>query len=465
MGAVGGLVGLGGGAAGTNFAGPSATPLIVPTNAQQLSSAYTGVQGGLTGQQNLLAALQAQQGIQNQSQVYGQLQGVASGAVNPAQAQFNQNTAANVANQSALMAGQRGAASNVGLMARQAAQQGAATQQQAVGQEAAQQAQNQIAAIGAAGNLATTQAGQQIGQTNANAQAQLAEQQALFGATQGYNSAQVAQQSNINNANASLAGTQMQGQQGLLGGAMNAAGAALAGGGEVKKMKDGGWSQVGQTVGGGNDYPTQESQTTAQPTFDPNDNSYQQINMGATAPASAPQSSDGKSKFGQFLKGMGGGSQAQPAQGFMPKQPTAGAQALQAGATNFGTALGKKLKSSPNQQDQGSDSTDVSANAPVYNPVGGQATSPDAMGITSTFGEPQAAGGMIKDFRVGGKVNAGSGDEKAVKRGNDYANDKIPAILSEHEIVLPRSVTMSPDPVSAAAKFVSDVVAKRKVRK
>jgi hypothetical protein len=410
MGSLPGLMGLGGGAGGTGFAAPQAANIIAPTNSQQLQQAYTGVQGGLTSQQQLLQALQAQQGLQNQSQVYGQLQGIASGAVNPAQAQFNQNTAANVANQAALMAGQRGASQNVGLLARQAAQQGAATQQQAVGQEAAQQAQNQISAIGAAGNLATTQAGQQIGQTNANVQAQQAEQGALLNALQGYNTNNVAMQSNINNANAGLAGTMLQGQQGLIGGALGSLGASafsgdmLAEGGEITKMADGGWSQVGQTVGGGNDYPTQESQTTAQPTFDSNDNSYQQINMGATAPASAPQASGGKSKFGQFLKGMGGGSQAQQAQGFMPKQPTAGAQALQ-------------------------------------------------------------AGGMIKDFRVGGKVNAGSGDEKAVKKGNDYANDKIPAILSEHEIVLPRSVTMSADPVSAAAKFVSDVVAKRKVRK
>src|SRR6185312_12432015 len=144
MGGLPGLLGFGGGAAGTSFQGPQTAQLVNPTSGQQVQSAYNNTQSAMGSQQALLQALQAQQGLQNQSQVYGQLQGIASGQVNPAQAQFAQNTQQNVANQAALMAGQRGASSNVGLMARQAAQQGAATQKQAVGQEAAQQAQNQI---------------------------------------------------------------------------------------------------------------------------------------------------------------------------------------------------------------------------------------------------------------------------------------------------------------------------------
>jgi hypothetical protein len=72
---------------------------------------------------------------------------------------------------------------------------------------------------------------------------------------------------------------------------------------------------------------------------------------------------------------------------------------------------------------------------------------------------------MTHDYRSGGKVNAKSPKEKAVKQGNDYANDKIPAVLSEHEIVLPRSVTLSKDPVAESAKFVASVIAKRKGRK
>ena len=72
---------------------------------------------------------------------------------------------------------------------------------------------------------------------------------------------------------------------------------------------------------------------------------------------------------------------------------------------------------------------------------------------------------MARDFRVGGKVNASSPKEKATAKGNNYSNDKIPAVLSEHEIVLPRSVTLSKDPVRESAKFVAKVIAKRKAGK
>lgn len=392
MGGLPGLVGLGGGAGGTSF------NVQNPLQPGQLQGAAAGVGNSLQQQQQLLQALQAQQGLANQSQVYGQLQNIAAGGVNPAQAQFAQNTAQNVANQAALMAGQRGASANVGLLARQAAQQGAGIQQQAVGQEAAQQAQNQIAAIQGAGNLATTQAGQQIGATQAISQAQLANQGQLLGAAGQYNAAQ-----------AGLANTQLQGQQGLIGGVLGGLGigassAAGAEGGEIVKMADGGgigWTDA--PVGGG----------------------------------------QGMMNFGQ----------------------NQGASALQSGASSaFGKFLHSKTTAAP-AQNQGTSAMDAAASAPVTNPVGGQATSPAAMGITSTFGPPQAGGGMIHDYRVGGKVNAASPKEKAVKKGNDYANDKIPAVLSEHEIVLPRSVTLSKDPVRDAAKFVQSVIAKRKGRK
>jgi len=59
-------------------------------------------------------------------------------------------------------------------------------------------------------------------------------------------------------------------------------------------------------------------------------------------------------------------------------------------------------------------------------------------------------------------VRANSPKQKAVAKGDDYANDKIPAVLSEHEIVLPRSVTLSDDPVGNAAKFVAQTLAKRR---
>lgn len=210
MGAIGGLIGLGGGVSGTGIGAANAASISNPVTPTQIQNAYTWQQAAQGQQQDLLNALQAQNGLSNQNQVYGQLQGVASGAVNPAQAQFNQNTAANVANQAALMAGQRGASSNVGLMARQIGQNQGALQQQAVGQEASQQAQNQIAAIGQAGQLATTQVGQQIGQTNANVGTQQAEQANLLGAQGQFNQASAQSQQSVNQLTGTAMGNQAQ---------------------------------------------------------------------------------------------------------------------------------------------------------------------------------------------------------------------------------------------------------------
>lgn len=237
MGAVGGLLGTAGGLGGTGFNAPSGT------DSGQVKQAWQGTQGAIDQQNSLLNALKAQNGLQNQSNVYGQLQNVVSGqGPNPAQAQLAQATGANVANQAALMAGQRGAGANVGLMARQNAMQGANLQQQAAGQGASLQAQQSLNALQGAGGMAENMAANQIGQTNANAQTRLGEE----GILQGANSAN-------NNIQGNLAGHAMQGQQALIGGAMNALGAAFAGGGQVQKYAQGGsafgpQSLFGQTL-------------------------------------------------------------------------------------------------------------------------------------------------------------------------------------------------------------------------
>lgn len=210
MGSVGGMLGLNGGAGGSGFSTQAGA------SQQQLQGAFEGNQQAMQQQKGLLAALQAQNGIQNQSNVYGQLQNVVQGqGPNPAQAQLAQATGANVANQAALMAGQRGASANPALMARQAAQQGANIQQQAAGQGATMQAQQSLGALGQAGEMANNMVGNQIGQTNANVNAQQAEQSILQGANTAHNAVQ-----------GQLANTAMQGGQKMLGGIGSAIGSA-----------------------------------------------------------------------------------------------------------------------------------------------------------------------------------------------------------------------------------------------
>lgn len=418
---------------------------------------------------NQSGALGAQQQLAAQQQATAQqYQNIANGTgPNPAQAALNNATGQNVANQAALMAGQRGAGANVGLLARQAAMQGANTQQQAIGQSAEMQAQQQIAGLsglaqqqqaiggtnqsvaGIAGQqlaaqqaqqqalaaqaaqqvgmqqagvnaqagqaaalvaqqqaqqqaLAAQAAGQvanQMGATTALSQGQQAEQGTLLGGLGAQNSASVGSQGNVNTANAGLAGTVMQGQQGIIGGGLNAAGAAmgLADGGEIKPKK--------------------------------------MAEGGAPGPTSA---------FGQFLKGWGSGM-SQPGQDAsaisdMGAQ-TSGGKALNSGMTSLGKGIGKKL------------------NAPLTVGEGVPMAGPDASsGSTALIGALAAAGGLAEK---GGHVAAKSPEQKAVKKGNSYDNDKIPAMLSEGEIVIPRDVLQSGDPVRGAADFVAKVMAKR----
>ena len=211
-----------GGAKGVADWAGGAQDLTNPVQPGQLQDAYGNTQNALGQQAAFLQALQAQGGLQNQSNVFNQLQGVANGTgPNPAMAMLNQQTGNNVAQQAALMAGQRGTNANAGLLARQIGQQGAGIQQQAVGQGAALGAQQQLGALNQLGGLANQQVAQQQAGLNAYQTGALQGQQNLLGATGNFNNAQVSQGSNL-----------AKGRQGLLGGIGNAA-MMLASGGEV----------------------------------------------------------------------------------------------------------------------------------------------------------------------------------------------------------------------------------------
>lgn len=228
MGAVTGMLGLNGGAGGTGFDKPGQAQITPLSNPAQINTAYEENLRSIGKQESLLSALQGQNGIQNQSNVFNQLQGVANGTgPNPAMAMLNQQTGANVANQAALMAGQRGAGANVGLLARQAGQQGGALQQQAVGQGATMQANQSLGALGQMGQMAGQQVANQMGATNSLTGFNQSEQQNLLNALSQQNQQHVASQASVNSGNAGLAGNTMGMAGSLIGGAGNALGAGI----------------------------------------------------------------------------------------------------------------------------------------------------------------------------------------------------------------------------------------------
>ena len=470
MGAIGGLTGLAGGAMGTGFAKPTGTPLQTPVSTDQTNALYASNQEALKQQQGLVTALQGQNGIGNQSNVFDKTMNIANGqGPNPAQNMLNQATGANVANQAALMAGQRGSNANVGMMARQAAMQGANTQQQAVGQGATMQANQSLNALNQAGGIAGQQVSNQMGATTANTQAQQNEQQQLLNAIAQQNNARVGMQSNINNGNASLAGTTMNNQMKTIGGAMSGASMGAGARGGVVKYAAGGQIDEGSPApiapAGGDSGGGMASLAKMAPML--------AAAQGGAVPG--PQS-----QFGQFLAGWGGAGSSAP-----------GAIDINSGNTGQAKDMwsdkdgqwGKKTP--PTRED--SNILDANQTKEVMGNLGGNSSvqpkaAPMPWEANSSKMPAMARGGKVPALVSPGErylppsevdkvakgqkspMEAGEvipGKPKVGGAKNDYANDTVPKTLEEGGIILPRSVTQAKNPHWAAHAFVSQIMAKQ----
>lgn len=428
---------------GTGFQAQSAN-IVNPVQAGQTQTAYGQTQDALAKNAAFVNAVNAANGVGNQSTVFNQLQGVANGTgPNPAATQLAQATGNNVAATTAAMAGARGSGANVGLMARQAGQMGAQTQQNAAGQAATLQANQSLGALNQMGGLATSQAGQQANAIAGLNQASQNEQANLLNATAQTNNANVAMQSNMNNANAGIAGINAQGQQQIAGGLMNGAASAamaLAKGGRIP-MADGG-TVAGPQSAAGKFLSGYNSVTAPQM-------------AGPGAPQSGPQPSmpalqSGGIGMGKALvtgaKALLGGSPA-PANTSSGNAPTANDWAAFAGAP-------------------GMTQTDANASMMQAGPTMG-AAAPLAKGgkvpVMLSPGEkyltPQQAQavkqGKANPLTVGKTVPG-----KAKVQGDSYSNDTVPAKLEKGGLVIPRSILQSDKPMRDAIKFVHAYMAK-----
>ena len=84
--------------------------------------------------------------------------------------------------------------------------------------------------------------------------------------------------------------------------------------------------------------------------------------------------------------------------------------------------------------------------------------------VGSIYGGPAggAAGGAVGAAAantIDKKAKGGEIDGEAKVAGDSEKNDTVPTMLSPGEVVLPRSVTQSDDPVGKAAKFVAELKA------
>ncbi len=409
-----------------------AAPIQNAATVGQATDAYNNAQSGLTQQQAFVNALGAQNGIQNQSNVYNQLAGMAAGTgPNPAQAALQQATGANVANQAALMAGQRGSSANAGLMARQAAQQGANIQQQAVGQGATMQAQQSQAAINSMAGIAGQQVGQQANAITGYNQAAQAEQGQLLGAIANQNNANVAMQSNMNNNNATIANTNAQAQNKMGSGMLGSLGKVAA---VAAAPATGGMSLAALPAMGANGGMVGYADGGAVPP----------LPVYSPAPMTGPQSS-----VGQFLGGY-----APPAQVMAP-MASGGAQVTDGSYLNDS---GGGAPKPPGGAPAAMDSTQLAG-----------ATGATDLASAAPAVMMAAQGGAVDKLRaskkpVVGEKLAAKGEKvpgKAKVKGNSYANDTVKALLSPGEVVIPLNVMQSSNPPAEAAKFVAAVLARK----
>ncbi len=451
-------------------------------------------QRGAGSNVGLIARQAAQQGAGIQQQAAGQsaqmqanqqLAGL-SGLSAQQQAQAGTNQA--IGGLGTTQVGQQQAGIGQGLsqanqmVGQQQAQQGinAGIAQQQIGNQQANNAQQAgIAAtqvgqqMGAQGQNAGQQnilAGQQIGQTNQDVTSLQNQQAMLSNAIGQQNASNVGLQSNINTANAGLAQGQAGGQKDAIGGAFSsiagAAGSLFAQGGQVKRMANGG--------------DATNSVTSTPPT----------PAIGVPAAPKAPPQYQGTSMFGRFLSQMGSnlpGDQVDPTTG-QPSKLNKGSSdlfgtAAKAGAKWYAQSGEPEVADAEQTATEAADSAGSEASdygqAQAYRwdqatsgeapfgsdpSVGGIGSGADAGEGASEATDAEQVGQEAVEMVAarGGKVKAKDPKEKAVKRGNSYSNDKVPAMLSEGEIVIPRSVAMSKDPVRGAADFVAKVLAKKK---
>jgi hypothetical protein len=437
----------------------------------QNQAAMMAGQRGAGSNVGMLARQAAQQGANTQQQSVGQ----------GATMQANQmiQGMAGAAGQQQAMANTQGQIGGLGTT--QVGQQ--QNQQQMLANQAQNQVGNQLAANAQRAGQANIVAGQQLGQTNANATTAAANAGQLMGAAGNANAANVNMQSNVNNANAGLAQTNMQGQQAMIGGMMNMAGSAMGG---AAPGGAGGGMFTHHYFDGGDTEPTfsappPQVQTAPAPQTTPLQVAPPSAPEVALMPPQvpAPQPQGPQSDFAQFMAQRPNGSVDASAMGNSPPAATEakgdqaqakpqgeqdsgrqlgtpsgqglgyGSQALKAGLTNFGAGIAAQEKAAKNAPSDAMSSVSGGSG-------GGGGGGAALMALAAAKG-----GQIVHDMRGGGKVIAKNSNEKAVKPGNDYANDKIDAKLSEGEIVVPRSVTMSKEPVRDAAAFVAAVLAKR----
>src|ERR1035437_10295182 len=449
------LGGLFNGGSGSGFKATGA-PVQNAATLDQAATGYDKTQQGIAQQTAFNQALQAQNGLGNQSSVFNQMQGVANGTgPNPAQAQLAQATGANVANQASLMAGQRGAGANAGMMARQAAQL---------------QAQQSLGALGQMGGIAGQQANQaQQGISSLNASAQNQYGQTL-GALNNQNQNAINMQSNMNNVNGQIANTNA-GAQDKMGSDMTSG--ALKGGSSAIMgaigLADGGVVPAAPLSFGDYIKKFTGSSTSA----DSKPIAQGQAPTNTAKPSEAFQAGDSLGSLAG--KGIGAGVNAI---GSLFSSAPGGSNTGTGGPGNVmtlakGGKIPKVVKASGGERmGQHIKGESIPMQAPMLAQGGVYAPSNNPkLQQTKKVPAMVSPGEMYLSPQAAQRVAAGKESPqaegelipgKASVKGNSLKNDTVPKTLEAGGCVIPRSVMESDDPMRHAIAFVHAHMSKAK---
>ncbi len=393
------------------------------TSVQDVGRAQHDTQYSLESQRALMRALQAQNGIGAQSNLSSQLQ-----------------AANGVGTQNQAISGLQGASNMYQNIA------------QGNGPNPAQAMLNQATGQNVA-NQAALMAGQRGASANVGLMARQAAQQGAAAQQQAVGQGATMQANQQINALSGLTGAQQA--MGNLGGAQAQMQQAQAN--QMANQQIGATNQTAQ-----NDLANQQSmQNALQGVNNSNVASQASVNTGNVGLSQA-NTAGKQAIFGGMMQGAGAamgaarGGVVHMNEGGMTPAPPVGAQSSFGQFMNGASASNNMAASSDMATEMSS------AKQPEFS---GSKLEKGTAGMAAGIGKKAMAASRGGLAHGGGNVKASSPAQKPVKEGNSYSNDKIPAMLSEGEIVLPRSVTQGQDPVKAAASFVSQVLAKRKVKK
>lgn len=222
-------------------------------------------------------------------------------------------------------------------------------------------------------------------------------------------------------------------------------------------------ANVGQQAAGGAAAQQAEQQLAAQQQMEGLTAQEQQgvlYSQGLNAQTAQNNTNSVNKTEGGLLNGIGGVVSSLFAKGGMVRKMADGGNISAPNVPNFSNASQESSSQGGGSSSSGGPTSGVGQI--LSGILGGSGAAGGGAGAGSLADAAPAASLLAAK---GGKVSAPNAKEKARVKDDSLKNDKIPALLSEGEIVIPRHISEHPQAAQKAAAFVQAVINKRKMGK